>query len=485
MLFQDHFSTHQLNPLELDVLYTCISKLMKESRSIELEGFVKKILKTSKDSSTSSDSSPTTHGRQLLDDTSGVVNDYWVLREILQQVTGSEGNKSEDDLAEKLRRALLDKRYLIVLDDVWDIATGEMLIACFPKMMKVMQLSFDHLPYHLKSLLRYFARSQKNKQTPVSKLMQLGMAEGFVDHDIPSKSNLEEATQSYLDALISSSLIMVDHIPSKKRTWPFSDMIKNLETLLIRTQYSTIVLLPRILKLSKLKHISIDNRSSFFENEEDADNIMHQRSRILEVENSKLTTLSQVQISYSKGTNDALEKFPNLQHLDCVIEELTDPPSHNDWFPKFNVLNKLESLIARYGDDSELIDQIPPPNEYHFPTSLKMLRLYGFLLRPALLSAIVALPELEILVLNTSDFNEDKRDASEDIYQSLNTLHLENTNYENGKYLKSIHVVQSKRELGDSAMKMRKDVEAYTGENILHVHLSYEYCALGYEEESK
>uniref|UniRef100_A0A3Q7FZD4 NB-ARC domain-containing protein n=3 Tax=Solanum lycopersicum TaxID=4081 RepID=A0A3Q7FZD4_SOLLC len=39
-----------------------------------------------------------------------------VLREILQQVTASETNGSEDDLAEKLRVALLDKRYLIVLD---------------------------------------------------------------------------------------------------------------------------------------------------------------------------------------------------------------------------------------------------------------------------------------------------------------------------------------------------------------------------------
>uniref|UniRef100_M1C983 Hero resistance protein n=1 Tax=Solanum tuberosum TaxID=4113 RepID=M1C983_SOLTU len=36
-----------LIPLELDVLYICISKLMKESRSTELEGFVKQILKAS------------------------------------------------------------------------------------------------------------------------------------------------------------------------------------------------------------------------------------------------------------------------------------------------------------------------------------------------------------------------------------------------------------------------------------------------------
>ncbi|KAH0640087.1 hypothetical protein KY285_036673 [Solanum tuberosum] len=56
--------------------------------------------------------------------------------EILQKVTGSEGKESEDDFAEKLRRALLDKRYLIVLVNVWDIATGEMLIACFPKVKR-------------------------------------------------------------------------------------------------------------------------------------------------------------------------------------------------------------------------------------------------------------------------------------------------------------------------------------------------------------
>ncbi|KAK6793904.1 hypothetical protein RDI58_007357 [Solanum bulbocastanum] len=115
----------------------------------------------------------------------------------------------------------------------------------------------------------------------------------------------------------------------------------------------------------------------------------------------------------------------------------------------------------------------------------------------------MALPELEILVLNTFDFSKDKCDASEDIYQSLKTLHLENVKLSEWQVdretfpnleelmleycfklkeipsafgdidtLKSIRVVQSKHELGDSAMEMRKDVEAYTGENILHVHLS-------------
>ncbi|KAG5608447.1 hypothetical protein H5410_019728 [Solanum commersonii] len=682
-----------------------------------------------------------------------------LLREILQQVDSSEEKESEDhDLAENLRRALYDKRYLIVLDDVWDIATGEMLIACFPKlkrgdrviltsriskvgsqvkcrtdpinlqvltlekswelfekrifgegscpaelsdvghqivkkckglplaivliagvivrgkkkeknlwlkiqhnldsfisaninlqMMKVMQLSYDHLPCHLKPLLLYFARSQKNKRTPVSELKQLWMAEGFVDYDIPSKGSLEEATQSYLDALISSSLIMVDQILSKK-SMPFSVRIKvcyvhdvvhdfcsekakkakffklmnpgarfhasdflhhrltihtddsqlhkkcvlfnfnkrsagskhlislkvsgsllnssyichtrpfrlarvlqldsiiledslmeeigslfhlrflriqtrdvkaipvswlnlqNLETLLINTGYSTMALLPGIFKLSKLKHVKIDMSSFFEEDVMDADNIMHQPSRILEAENPKLedlTTLSEVDISYTEATSDVLEKFPNLQHLHCHIKEPIDPPTHCDWFPKFDVLNKLESLIAIY-ENSGYPDKIRQPNEYYFPNCLKELRLSGFSLRHDLLSAIAALPQLEILEFIDCEFVEDKWDASEDIYQSLKTLSMRMVNHSEWQVdmetfpkleelrlehcyklteipsafmdihtLKSIHLTNNKRELGDSAIEIKKLVEAFTGEDRPQVHINV------YEEEDE
>ncbi|XP_015167643.1 putative late blight resistance protein homolog R1A-3 [Solanum tuberosum] len=661
-----------------------------------------------------------------------------VLREILQQVDNSEENESEDhDLAEKLRRALYDKRYLIVLDDVWDIATGEMLIACFPKfkrgdrviltsrnsevglklkchsdllclqlltfgkswelfekmvfgkescpaelldvghqivkkcqglplavvliagvivrgkkeekdlwlkiqhnldisannnleIMKVMQLSYDHLPYHLKPLLLYFARSRKGKRTPVSKLMQLWMAEGFLDHDIRSKNSLEEVTQSYLDALISSSLIMVDHIKgshpffvkikvcyvhdvvhdfcsvkakkekfftiinpgnrfhvsdflhhrltihieegqlhkkcvlfkSKKCSFGSKHLIslkvsgsllhfryichtrhfglvrvlqlgsillkdflmeeigslfhlrflrihtlngkaipeswlnlQNLETLLINTGDSTMVLLPRMLQLSKLKHVKID-MSCFFEEEEDAKKI---QSRILKGENSKLTTLSQVNISYSVGTNDALEKFPNLQHLDCTIVEAQHPPTQDDWFPKLDVLNKLESFIAIYCCP----ELIPQPKKYHFPSSLKELRLYRFTMTPALLSAIVALPQLEILAIIDSDLVKDKWYASEGMYQSLKTLSLRLVNlsewevnrgafpkleelildncyklteipcaFADRETLKSIHLMNMNREVEDSAIEIKKQIIEFAGEDRLQVHLS-------------
>ncbi|XP_069152474.1 putative late blight resistance protein homolog R1B-16 [Solanum lycopersicum] len=493
----------------------------------------------------------------------------------------------------------------------------------------VMQLSYDHLPCHLKPLLLYFATTQKSQRTPVSTLMQLWMAEGFVDHD-----SLEEVTQSYLDALISSSLIMVDHIPSESIWWtplmikvcyvhdvvhdfcsekakkekllklinsgdtfhasdflhhrltihtdnyqlhkkcvlfnsnkclavskhlislkvsgPLDDFryichtrpfglvrvlqldfivlkgslieeigslfhlrflsihalgkaipvswlnLQNLETLLIDTHYSTMVLLPRILQLSKLKHVKID-MSSFFEKKEDV------QSRILEAGNSSnLTTLSGVVISYSEGmSDDALEKFPILQHLDCIIMESQYPPTHDYWFPKLDVLNKLESLKARY-ECNGYPSLIRQPNGYHFPTSLKELRLTGFLLRPDLLSVIAALPELEIMEFSSCKFVDKKWDASEDIYLSLKTLILRDVQLSEWQVeretfpklekfilklcitlweipcafididtLKSIDLRGVRRELGDSAIEIKKNVADFTGEDRLDVHTSY------------
>ncbi|KAG5608448.1 hypothetical protein H5410_019729 [Solanum commersonii] len=395
------------------------------------------------------------------------------------------------------------------------------------------------------------------------------MAEGLVDHDIGSESSLEEATQSYLDALISSSLIMVDHIKktgSKHlislkvsgslnlfwyichtrhmrlvRVLQLDDIVlkdslieeigslfhlrflriytqdvkaipvswlnlQNLETLLLNTEY-TMVLLPRILKLSKLKHVKI-HRSCFFEKEEEEDNI---QSRILEGENSKLTTLSHVDIAYSEGTNDALKKFPNLQHLECSIRTPEDPPTHGDWFPKFDVLNKLESLFVEY----RWFDCVYP-NEYHFPISLKELRLLVFPLTPALLSAITALPQLEILAIILSYFVEDKWDASDDIYQSLKTLTLRRVDLSEWEVdretfpkleelilhncyklteipcafagietLKSIQLMHMKREVEDSAIEIKKQIIDFAGEDRLQVYLSVVLYELEAEEENQ
>ncbi|MCD7462077.1 hypothetical protein HAX54_047721, partial [Datura stramonium] len=58
-----------------------------------------------------------------------------LLAEILKQVTGEKRDVKEDeDVADLLRRALLRKRYLIVLDDIWNYEAWEELQLSFPSM---------------------------------------------------------------------------------------------------------------------------------------------------------------------------------------------------------------------------------------------------------------------------------------------------------------------------------------------------------------
>ncbi|KAG5604728.1 hypothetical protein H5410_026220 [Solanum commersonii] len=66
-----------------------------------------------------------------------IISQTYNRRELLQvifsQVTGSKDNGDKDDvLAKLLRRSLMSKRYLIVLDDMWDCMAWDDLRLCFP-----------------------------------------------------------------------------------------------------------------------------------------------------------------------------------------------------------------------------------------------------------------------------------------------------------------------------------------------------------------
>ncbi|KAG5587550.1 hypothetical protein H5410_047984, partial [Solanum commersonii] len=107
-----------------------------------------------------------------------------VLREILQQVTGSEGIESEDDCVKSYK-----EHYSI---------KGDMLIACFPKVKRGNRII---LTSRSSQYVVGHQIVEKCKCLPLTVVLitgvivRLWMAEGLVDHDIRSKKSLEEATQ--------------------------------------------------------------------------------------------------------------------------------------------------------------------------------------------------------------------------------------------------------------------------------------------------
>ncbi|CAI9112970.1 OLC1v1013485C1 [Oldenlandia corymbosa var. corymbosa] len=247
-----------------------------------------------------------------------------VLLDLLKQVDPGKYSKvtseaNADDVAEQLRRSLKGKRYLIVLDDIWEAKAWQQLQASFPDdskgsriiftsrrhdvappemldeenhfelrllnenqslyllqsqlfgkndwptelddlRMKIvemcnglpltiilvagilrsmepndwkrvidsvnrgslaerckdtLELSYRHLPEHLKPCLLYFAAFREDQQVLVKRLLALWMAEGFI-RKVETK-RLSDVAGEYLNDLIGRSLLMVSKVTSTGR----------------------------------------------------------------------------------------------------------------------------------------------------------------------------------------------------------------------------------------------------------------------------
>ncbi|XP_075110884.1 putative late blight resistance protein homolog R1B-16 [Nicotiana tabacum] len=71
-----------------------------------------------------------------------------------------------------------------------------------------MQLSYDNLPDYLRPCLLYMGMFPEDERIPVSKLICLWIAEGFVQ-DVESGRLMEETAEGYLMDLTSSNVVMV------------------------------------------------------------------------------------------------------------------------------------------------------------------------------------------------------------------------------------------------------------------------------------
>ncbi|KAM3198940.1 hypothetical protein P3L10_034327 [Capsicum annuum] len=173
-------------------------------------------------------------------------------------------------------------------------------------------------------------------------------------------------------------------IQMQAKTLPpsFSNLC-NLETLEVRNNGSSnMVLSPTIWSLSKLRHVDIKTCSVF---DSDID-------KPTKLEN--LTSLKFLKLSCSVDSEDIFKRFPNLRnlqfHINCSAAEQI-------YFPRLDVLNKLESVNASF---KCFLHTHAYQFDFHFPLSLKEVILYGFDLTSDALSRIGrSLPNLQKLDL--------------------------------------------------------------------------------------
>ncbi|KAK4428136.1 putative late blight resistance proteinR1B-12 [Sesamum alatum] len=93
---------------------------------------------------------------------------------------------------------------------------------------EILSLSYNHLPHHLKPCFLYFGAFPEDYPIPVTKLIRLWIAEGFLR---PTRSkSLEMAAEGYLNDLIDRNLVIVRQRGSngKTRTCTMHDLLRDL-----------------------------------------------------------------------------------------------------------------------------------------------------------------------------------------------------------------------------------------------------------------
>ncbi|CAI9091167.1 OLC1v1026121C1 [Oldenlandia corymbosa var. corymbosa] len=396
----------------------------------------------------------------------------------------------------------------------------------------ILELSYYHLPDHLKACLLYFGAFREDKDIPVSRLLWLWVAEGFVPKS-ESKS-VEDLAEEYLMDLVGRSLVIVaerrsdgkvkacrvhdvvrdlcllraeddnfllsitaadepysfftdldpnvpldlftssnertyeeyrlcfcvnrEHFVVSKPSGPFvrsllvfapSDMyprcpydvsfipvnyrrlrvldlesinivypailsnLQNLESLLVKSLKSKVVLPETIWRMRKLTHICVTNCAVFTWGLAENEN----SSQLL-----SLVSLSFPCFKWGEVTDETMMRFPNLRILKCMVLKPGDISMGSSPFLAFKSLCKLESLnISYYG-------KVLDANELSFPSHIKKLTLSNFQLPWSQISVIGRLQNLEVLKLGSKAFEGSSWTMEEREFLNLKYLRLDTLN---------------------------------------------------------
>ncbi|KAM3267223.1 hypothetical protein P3S67_032588 [Capsicum chacoense] len=395
----------------------------------------------------------------------------------------------DDDVTDKLRRQLFGKRYLIVLDDLWDTATWDELtrpLYAIPsefqkgsrviltsrkkevdeeEVMKVIQLSYDHLSDHLKPCFLYLASYPKDKDIYFSSLKELWTDEGLVEPtDLKS---VEEVTEIYVDELISSSLVIVRG--GSEQSCQIHDLVHDFCSIKSREE-KLFDLTSSIVLYSSSSDLMLRRRTISFDEGIYSDDSSFFNTALNEI--GMLVHLRCLRIWMD--ANALPPSFPNLCNLETLVVESTEPNlvlSPTIWslaklryvqiqrtcsvfgsdihkpaklenlhylfssspvrmecsapeqiyFPRLDVLYKLEIVSACFKCRGRThVHQF----DFHFPSSLKVVHLVGFHLTSDALSRIEkSLPNLQKLKLFGANIEGEKEWKMEQVtFHNLKSL---------------------------------------------------------------
>ncbi|KAH0657472.1 hypothetical protein KY289_026220 [Solanum tuberosum] len=197
----------------------------------------------------------------------------------------------------------------------------------------------------------------------------------------------------------------------------------NLEFLKVSNEGSTLILLPRIWDLVKLR-VLLMTACSFFDLDADESILIAEDTKL-----ENLRMLGKLMLSYSKDTEDIFKRFPNLQVLGFDLKESWDYSTEQYWFPKLDFLTELRDLVVRFICSN--INASRPSIvtnrswDFHFPSSLEKMLLGNFPLASDSLSTIARLPNLEVLSLHDTIIEgEEWNMGEEDTFKNLKCLKL-------------------------------------------------------------
>nr|QPB15504.1 POR protein [Plantago ovata] len=95
------------------------------------------------------------------------------------------------------------------------------------RMEKIIALSYDKLPYHLRACFLYLGMFPEDFEIPSWQLTRMWIAEGFIQHKVGF--SLEDTAENYLDDLINRNLLRVDKRKrdGKVKTCRIHDMLRD------------------------------------------------------------------------------------------------------------------------------------------------------------------------------------------------------------------------------------------------------------------